>query len=111
MNGTTGTSTATLAAMRDAEARRRNGLPAATAAQRATVEAADLMVEVVKSARLVAVEAFEKGRVCTAVTVTVDEDGTATTDECTTVLSIYNEGPQCHRCDAKNPQDVDSLIG
>ena len=44
-------------------------------------------------------------------TVTVTEDGTATTDECTTVLSRYNEGPQCHSCDAKNPQDVDSLIG
>ena len=107
---TTQHSTATLAAMRDAEARRRNGLPAATAAQRATVDAAEGMVEVVKAARIVAPETFEKGRICTAVTVTVDEDGTATTDHCTTVLSIYNEGPQCHRCDVKNPQDIDAIL-
>ena len=110
MNTTT-VSTATLAEMREAEARRRNGLPAATTAHRAAVDAAEGMAEVVKAARLVPVEAFEIGRVCTAVTVTVAEDGTATTDECTTVLSRYNEGPQCHSCDAKNPQDVDALIG
>lgn len=108
---TTKHSTATLAAMRDAEARRRNGLPAATASQRAAVDAADLMPEVVKAARTVAAETFEIGRICTAVTVTVDEDGTATTDHCTTVLSRYNEGPQCHQCDRNNPIDVDTLIG
>jgi len=110
MNGTTGTSTATLAAMRDAEARRRNGLPAATAAQRATVEAADGMVEVLKAARTVAAETFEIGRQCTAVTVTTEDDGTATTERCTTIVSRYNEGPQCHQCDRNNPVDIDSLI-
>ena len=90
-----------LAAIRDREARRRTGQPAATASQRAAVDAAEGMPEVVKAARLATSEAFEIGRICTAVTVTVDEDGTATTEECTTVLSIYNEGPQCHSCDAK----------
>ena len=111
MKKTTDTSSATLAAQRDAAARARNGLPAISASHRAAVDAADLYPEVVKAARLVEVEAFEIGRICTSIHVTVDDDGVATTRACTTVISRYNEGPQCHSCDRSNPVDVDALIG
>ena len=111
MKKTTDTSSATLAAQRDAAARARNGLPAISVSHRAAVDAADLYPEVVKAARLVEVEAFEIGRICTSIHTDVDEAGVATTRTCTTVLSRYNEGPQCHSCDRSNPVDVDALIG
>ena len=104
-------SSTALAWSRDAVARARNGLPAISASHRAAVDAADLYPEVVKAARLVEVEACEIGRICTSIHTDVDEAGVATTRTCTTVLSRYNEGPQCHSCDRSNPASVDALIG
>ena len=68
-------------------------------------------------AELVAPETFDKGRRCSHVTVTYEgatahTPGTvATTEQCSTVLSMYNCGPQCHSHDRSHPVTVDELLG
>jgi len=62
-------------------------------------------------AELVAPETFVKGRQCAFVAVATDDAGVATTEQCTTVLSIYNCGPQCHSHDRSHPVSVDELLG
>lgn len=70
-----------------------------------------------RDAELVAPETFDKGRRCSHVTVTYEgatahTPGTvATTEQCSTVLSMYNCGPQCHSHDRSHPVTVDELLG
>jgi hypothetical protein len=60
---------------------------------------------------MVAAERFATGRTCSHVTVTIggrdDADwGVRTaTPDCTTVLSVYNDGPLCHSHNRKAPVD------
>ena len=82
------------ATKRDAIARRRTGVAPATAAQRAAVNGADLMPEVMWSARIVAVPTHPKGRTCNAIVVA----GGLFPIAHGATLSIYNEGPACHSC-------------
>lgn len=101
-----------LAAIRDREARRRTGQPAATASQRAAVDAAEGMVEVVKSAR---VEPLEKVRNvwtdrCEGVTIDTDDDGTVHTGTCGAFLSAYNKGTVCAPCQRRIGVDIDAIL-
>jgi len=61
---------------------------------------------------MVEAERFPTGRTCSHVTTTYADDGTThilgtatTAPDCTTVLSIYNNGPLCHSHNRKAPVD------
>ena len=65
---------------------------------------------------MVAAETFPTGRVCSHTTTTYADDGTThilstatTVDDCTSVLSIYNDGPLCHSHNRK--VDVSEMNG